>query len=401
MNPELNKDGVSIQTLPEILEELSAGYKAIYGDDINLDQDTPDGQRVGIEAKLLSDLQLFAANLYAQFDPDFSIGEVQNKIFKISGVTRNPATLSSVEMTVTTDQPVTLDAGYTVNDDLGQKWVTTEENILVAGANSLSMFGEKFGAFEADAGTITTPVTIILGVISVTNALAAVPGLNEETDEQGRVRRNQSLENPSYSTVGSMFAKLANLEGVSDIQVYENDTDTADQLRDNESGSYVSAPGMPAHAIWVVLDGGDSADIVETMTKQKTAGTPMKGGVSGSFIESLLRPDGSSYIITHVMKYDRPDDVDLHIQFDVKRKDPAVPIDTTLIKQTLADHLYRTRETIVATELYAIIYSAGTNFTATSIQISDDDITYIDESLTPGFDERFTVDVLNIDITEV
>mgnify|MGYP001160708235 CR=1 FL=1 len=401
MKPELTRDGVEIQTLSEILEELSDGYRAIYGDDINLGQDTPDGQRVGLEAKLLADLQLFAANLYAQFDPDFSVGEVQNKIFKISGVTRNPATRSSVEMTITTDQLVTLPEGYTIKDYLGQNWVTTEESALVVGANSVSMFGEFFGAFEADPGTITEPVTIVLGVISVTNALAAVPGLNEETDEEARIRRNQSLENPSYSTVGSLFAKLANLEGVLDLQVYENDTDTPDQLRDNNTGQYVPSVGMPAHAIWVVIDGGDSADIVETMAKQKTSGTPMRGATSGVFLETLIRPDGSSYIITHVMNYGRPADKDLYIQFDVKRKDPAVPIDITLIKQTLADQIYRIRETIVATELYSIIYSAGTNFTATSIMISDDDITYTDETLTPDFDEKFTVDVANIDITEI
>ncbi len=400
MKPELTRNGVDIQTLSEILEELIEGYRAIYGEDINLDQDTPDGQRVGLEAKLLADLQLFGLNLYSQLDPDFSIGEILNKILKISGITRNPATRSSVEEQITTDQPLTLDAGYTIRDDLGQDWVTTEENILIAGVNTVTMFGEFFGKFEADPDTITTPVTIELGVLSVTNLLSAIAGVEEEKDPEARVRRNQSLENPSYSTVGSLFAKLANLEGVTDLQVYENDTDTPDQLRDS-SGAYVPAVGMPAHSIWVVIDGGDSADIVETMAKQKTSGTPTRGAVSGSFVESLLRPDGSTQIITHVMKYDRPADLDLFIQFDVKRKDPAIPIDITLIKETLANQQYNIRETIVATELYAIIYSAGSNFTATSIMISDDDITYIDESLTPDFDERFTVDVANIDITEV
>ena len=195
MKPELTRDGVEIQTLSEILEELSENYRAIYGDDINLDQDTPDGQRVALEAKLLADLQLFAANLYAQFDPDFSIGEIQNKIIKIAGVTRNPATRSSVEMTITTNQAVTLPEGYTVKDDLGQNWITTEVNSLISGANTVSMFGEFFGSFEADPNTITTPVTIILGVVSVTNPLASVSGADEETDEELRILKVREFDN--------------------------------------------------------------------------------------------------------------------------------------------------------------------------------------------------------------
>ena len=390
MKPELTIDGVEIQTLSEILEELSESYRAIYGDDINLDQSTPDGQRVALEAKLLADLQLFGANLYAQLDPDFSIGEIQNKIIKIAGVTRNPSTRSSVEMTITTNQSVTLTEGYTIKDDLGQNWITTEENVLISGANTISMFGEFFGALEADPNTITTPVTIILGVVSATNPLASVSGVDEETDEELRVRRNKSLQNPAYSTTGSMFAKLANLEGVVDLQVYENDLDTLD-----------SARNMVAHSIWVVIDGGDTADIVEVLAKQKTGGTAQKGSQSGIYLEALKTPDGSSFNLSHTMLYDRPTDADLFIKFDVKRKDPSSPIDIDLIKQTLATQVYKIREAIVATELYAIIYSAGSNFTATSIMISDDNITYIDESLTPGYAERFTVDVLDIAVTEI
>lgn len=399
MKPELTFEGVSIETFSEIFASLIDEYKAIYGDDINVEQDSPDGQRLGIEAKLLADLQLFGANLYAQFDPDFSVGEVQNKMIKWAGITRNAATRSSAEVDITTDRNLLLESGYTIKDDLDQNWVTTSDNNLLLGTNTVTMLSEDFGDFEADPNTLVTPITIILGVISTTNPLVAVTGIAEETDEALRIRRNGSLENPSLSTVGSLFAKLANLEGVTDLQVYENDTDIADQLRDN--GLYVPSVGMPAHAIWVVIEGGENADIIETIAKQKTAGTPNRGDESGIFLETLTNPDGTTYIITHVLKYDRPTFVDLYVKFNVKRKNPAIPIDITLIKQTLIASKFKIHEQVLATELYATIYNAGTNFIASDIEISDDDIIFIDESLTPDFQEQFILQEANIDITEV
>jgi hypothetical protein len=50
MKPEFTVDGISVQTYQEIYDELAASYRLIYGDDINLDADSPDGQRVAIEA---------------------------------------------------------------------------------------------------------------------------------------------------------------------------------------------------------------------------------------------------------------------------------------------------------------------------------------------------------------
>ncbi|OQY25514.1 MAG: hypothetical protein B6244_14960 [Candidatus Cloacimonetes bacterium 4572_55] len=64
MSLEFTPDGIKIQTYEEIFDFLAEGYRAIYGVDINLDQDSPDGQRVGIEAKARLDIQTFALALY-------------------------------------------------------------------------------------------------------------------------------------------------------------------------------------------------------------------------------------------------------------------------------------------------------------------------------------------------
>ena len=47
---EINDKGVTAPNLDEIISEKSEGYRLIYGQDISIDADSPDGQRIGIES---------------------------------------------------------------------------------------------------------------------------------------------------------------------------------------------------------------------------------------------------------------------------------------------------------------------------------------------------------------
>ena len=390
MKPEFTIAGVDVQTFEEIFTELSDGYKLIYGDDIVIDQDTPDGQRIGIEAKARLDLQTFALQLYTQFDPDFATGGVLNKIIKLIGINRRPATRSTVDVTITTSAAIDLPAGYTVQDDSEQNWVTLSAQSLVFGANAVTLSAEFFGNVESAPATITTPITIVNGVVSVTNTLAAVAGLDEETDAELRIRRNKSLENASYSTIGGLFAKLANITGVTDLAVYENDTPAYDAVRD-----------INAHTVWVIVEGGENAAFVEVIAKNKTAGAGLKGIETGTFTEDILKPDGSIFEFIHSVNYDRPTEIPLHITLTATRKSATSPIDIDLLKGAIAEKLYSINESAVASELYAYGYPAGNNFILTDLLVSDDGITYVDESISNALDEKFVIDIANIDITEV
>lgn len=382
-------EGLEIQTYQEIYDELAAGYREIYGPDINLDPDSPDGQRIAIEAKARLDLQSFAANLYAQFDPDFSIGEVLNKIIKLTGIARQPASRSQVDVTITTDRALTLPAGYAVEDDLNQIWITTSDQSLINGANTVTLVAEDFGAVEADPDTITEPVTVIIGVQSVTNPSAATVGRDEETDVELRVRRNRSLQSSATSTVGGLFTAIGDLPGVTDLAVYENDEDTADVTRN-----------IDPHTIWLIVEGGEVADIVEAMVKNKTGGTGVKGSVTGTYIETLYKPDGTEYTITHGMAFDRPTGIPLYVNLTVEGTDGAT-VDTDAVKDAIAARELSIAEPLKAGQLYSEALSVADNYTVTLLEISDDNVTFTDGRLDPGFDGVFTIDTADITITDI
>lgn len=389
MSFQFTADGMTIQTYQEIYDELVAAYQGIYGADINTDPDSPDGQRIGVEAKARLDLQSFALYVYNQLDADLSSGEFLNKMIKWAGISRQPASRSQVDMTITVDRDLTLPSGYTIGDDLGQSWITTAATAVVTGANTVTMVASDFGAIAADAGTITEPTDVIIGVVSVTNPAAAVVGSDEETDADVRIRRNRSLANPNTSTTGGLFTALGNLAGVTELKIYENDTDTYDATLD-----------LNANTLWVIINGGVTADIIETYAKNKTGGTPVKGSVTGTYIETLYQPDLTPYYIHHDTAFDRPTDVPLYITLTVESISGAA-VDTAAIKTALEAVNFSIAQVANASSLYTPVYSVSDDFVATLLEISRDDITYTADHITPAPDEIFSISAVNITITDI
>ena len=388
--PKFTPEGIQVQTFQEIYDEIAAGYRTIYGEDINLAADTPDGQRVAIEAQLVLDSQSFGALEYNQRDPDFALGQSLNSIIKLSGINRRPATRSQVDVLVVTDRSLTLPVDYAVEDELGQSWTTLAIRDLSAGTTTVTLFAEDFGSVEADAATIINPVTVVIGVQSVTNPIAATVGIDEETDQDLRVRRNRSLETPRSSSTGRMFTALASLPNVIDVAVYENDTDVTD------------ADGIPAHSLWIVVEGGAVSSIIETMVKNKTGGKGMVGSVTGTFEEDVLRPNGSTFTIIHSMTFDRPVFVPVLVRLDATRKESGSPIDEALISQSIATRTFFIGENLLASDLYRLAFDAGQNFIPTNLQISSDGgVTYTDGRLLSGLNEKFSIAASDVTVTEI
>lgn len=390
MTIEFTPSGLSISTLTEIIERLQAEYKSIYGVDINLESSTPDGQRIGIEAKVIADTEEFVLNLYNQMDPDLAEGQWLDKLIKFSGIVRKAATRSTVDIEVTTDRNLTLPINYTITDDLNQEWITTSESNLISGVNTVTFVSKVFGSIAADANTINNPTEVILGVVSVNNPSNAIIGIDEETDGELRIRRAKSVERPAFSTVGGLFARLADLDGVSDLSILENDTNIYDATND-----------LNAHTIWCIVEGGEVNDIIEVITKNRTAGVGTKGSISGVFIETLTLPNGDPFTIEHTMNFDRPNIVDLYVSLTATRTNIASPIDIDLIKNKLSERLFTIGENVRASALYSIAYQAGTNFVLSDLLISDDDVVFTDENIIAGAGDKFRIQVANIDVTEV
>jgi uncharacterized phage protein gp47/JayE len=388
--PTIDANGITIQSFDDILAELEAGYRAIYGVDINLSQESPDGQRIAIEAKSRADMQAFGLWIANNFDPDFARGIFQAKIAKLSGIFPRPATRSFWDLSIVTTRVLTLPTGYQISDDLGQLWELPAPVILPIGTSPITFQATDFGAVTGLAGAVFTPVTVVLGVTGFTAAVDAEPGKDEETDEELVQKRNLSLENPAFSTTNSLAARLLNTAGVTDARVYDNDSDVFDTVN-----------SLDAHSIWAVVEGGTIDDIMQVLLFQKTGGTGIKGAIQATIPETLTRPDGSTFIVNQIRRFDRPVMAPIYVTLTAKRRNPLVPVDVALIKQKIAAYKFYIGTALEASALYCPAYTAGDDFILTLMKISKDNITFTDGSLSPAPGAKFEILAANITITEV
>jgi len=187
-----------------------------------------------------------------------------------------------------------------------------------------------------------------------------------------------------------MFTALASLPNVTDVAVYENDTPTTD------------ADGIPGHSLWVVVEGGAVAAIVETMTKNKTGGKGMVGSVTGSFLEDVIRPNGTIFTIIHTMTFDRPVNVPVLVRLDATRKNDNDPVDEALISQAIEQRKFNIGENLLAGDLYRLAFNAGENFIPTNLEISQDGgATYTDGRITSALNEKFSIAASDVAVTEI
>ena len=160
--------------------------------------------------------------------------------------------------------------------------------------------------------------------------------------------------------------------------------------------------GIPAHSLWVVVEGGAVSDIVETMVKNKTGGKGMVGAVTGTFSEDFKRPNGTTFTIVHSMTFDRPVDVPVLVRLDATRKDAANPVDEALISQAIAARTFNIGENLLAGDLYRLAFNAGESFIPTNLEISrDSGATYTDGRILSDLNEKFSIAAGDVAVTEI
>ncbi len=328
----IDASGLTTKTKAELTAELIAALQAAYGPDINTDTDSPDGQMIGIYVQGAIDNLDLLTQIYNSFDPDHALGRSLDARAAINGVQRLGGTFSLTNITVTTDRALSLagldseidnpdGVGYTVQDSAGVQWIlATSQAVAGAGSYVYQFRAKNVGATLTTPNTITIPVTIVLGVVSVNNPSPLTSlGIDQETDAALRIRRQKSVALSSKGFLDGLLAALLNINDVTAAFVYENVTGAVD------------GDGVPEHSIWVIVNGGSDADIAAVIYAKRNAGCGMKG----SEVVNVLQVDGTLFTI----KFDRVVAQNLYIQVTMTPLDGVGTIDTTFMKAQIVARL--------------------------------------------------------------
>lgn len=294
MPNQITAAGLETKTTDEIVTGLDASFRTIYGADINLASNTPDGQIIGIFAQEVSDVLDLVTQVYAMFDPDQAIGVTLDFRCAINGIKRKPATFSTTDISIVTTsscnligldgKPAPDGTEFIVQDNGGTKWILLNSYSISGATTTILVFqAVDAGAILTAANTITIPVSVVLGVASVNNPAAQLTtGQNEEQDGALRLRRQKSVALSSSGFYDALLAALLNIPDVTSAAIYENTTGSTD------------GDGIPGHSIWVIVAGGTDADIAQAIYAKRNAGCGMYGSIS----YTITRLNGAPFVIS-------------------------------------------------------------------------------------------------------
>lgn len=386
-----SQTGLVTQSLEEIITEITGKYQEIYGNDINIDQNTPDGQMINLLAQMKKDILDLLVQYNSNIDVDQVQGIAQQILYKLNGLEIKSYTYSYVNVKVTTSGPTNLQGldnnidnsdgtGYTIQDTNGNRWILANSVINLNGTDEFPFRAAELGGIQCLPNTVTLPETIVSGVVSVTNPAANyITGDTGESDAEYRQRRNKTVALPSQGFDESIEAQLLNLDTFTQVKVYDN-------------RKSVEVNGIPAHTIWVIVEGGQNSEIGNIIYANIPPGIPMKGS-----IEVLVSKSNGE--LTPVY-FDRGTAQTLYVKITIKNLETTA-LDETDIKNKMSENLtYNIGENAdtatITCVLRDILNNTGIPY---DVEVSTDNSNW-QEIVTPtGLDNYFALAAENITLT--
>ena len=392
MPNSLDATGLRVKSTTEIIADLAAAMQAIYGPDINVAPNSPDGQFINIFAQASSDMLELLLGVYNSFSPVTAYGVLLDQRVALNGVFRNKGTFTLTNVAVTVSQAVTLpglDAaiddpngtGFTIQDGSGNSFILTSTTYLGSpGTSTLTFRSQAIGAVQTIPNTLTNQLTRVLGVTAVNNPEAAYSlGVDEETDAQLRTRTARSFALASTGGADAVEAALHSIGDVTDALVIENATPA-------------TLLGTPANSIWVIVTGGTPLGIAAAIYAKKGIGCGMRG--AQTYV--IERADGTGF----TAQWDNAIAEPLHLKLTVNPRILGKAIDKPRVASELAAALlYKLGQIPNVGDIVNAVFKNDPSIYVTDLGVSSDGTTWLDSVQPTDAQRYFTVDPVNITIT--
>ena len=296
--------GVINVDVSEIKSEVENEFKAIFGNDLDISPETPQGRLIEAETFFRAQILEALAYLSNQINPNESTGQYLDSLSALTGCYRNGATRSSVMATLTgvagTIIPANSEA-TTLNNDV----FYLENSVTIGETGSVEgrFLSKEKGAIPCGAGELTTISSAVPGWETVTNASSANLGSEIESDEELRKRRRNTLYN-GRSLPGDIISGLSAIENIESVYLLVNNG-----TKDLETRGVTIAP----NTLYTCVLGGDNSEIAKALYMRNSAGCGYAGNTS-----VVVNDPWSNY--NYTVKFNRPTikyvDVKVYLQKD-------------------------------------------------------------------------------------
>lgn len=263
-----------------ILTAVLNDINTAFGGTLNVTQPealtTPQGQLASSLTAYIADKNVLFAYFVSQVNPQYAQGFMQDGIAAIFGLSRLPATYTTVTCTCTGAAGTVIPSGAQAQDVAGNLYVTSTGGTIGSG-NTVSIVFNCVtpGAIQCPASTLIQIMTTTPGWDSITNPTGTdtdplTIGSDLESASDFEYRRQQSVflnaQSPTQSIQAAVLASGADLTIPNiplDCYVTDNSTGT---------DTYVQGVLIPAHSVFVAVEGGDPSSIATAIWQKKAVG---------------------------------------------------------------------------------------------------------------------------------
>ena len=366
----LDKSGITISTLPEIKSRLENLMRGIYGQDINLEADTPDGQLIGVLAQELSNCYQLIYGIYRQLDPYSATGNWLTSVTKYAGIVRRDATYSTCDKVIFSGKTGLKIPAGTILKKESDKWVVLNDIVIGDSGSTIGKIrSQNLGLYELSKGDELDSEVLFIGLTSIVADKNSEDGREIESDGSLLVRFMRSHTINNSEDKSGIAAALLDLPFVKQAVVYENFTNEVDEK------------GLPPHSINAVVVGGNDADIAGVITRKKIGGCGLHGEIETRY----------SYMdVERVVFFDRAKEKKIKVKLVVSRKKNFVDIDIDKIKEDISAASFSIGEEVYSSSLYCKV--STDNFYIKSITVDGSDTVQV------GYREYAIIDSEDVEV---
>ncbi len=254
----INNTGVITVDAAAIQQDVENEYKAVFGADLIVTPNTPQGLLISAEVLARIALAENNAQLANQINPNLAGGVFLDSVMALTNpYNRQPALQSIVFATLAGTPGTVIPAGSIVSEtgsgDANEFYTLVDVTIPAGGSATNVQFNSvEYGPIPCATGLLTVIVTAVLGWTGVSNSTAAVLGRLAQSDLDARLYRLNTLATQGASTAQAITSELLRLSNVSSVTFLENTANTT---------TTISGVSMAPHSIYVCVDDTVAADL--------------------------------------------------------------------------------------------------------------------------------------------
>ena len=342
----VTEQGFTVKSAAEITADLDAKFVGTFGSQFDTSAESPDGQLIGVVAKLLEDVWQQAEGAYNAYSPSNAYGVGLDKVAEINGITRITNLPTSVAITFSGTAGTVVPAGYIVKTVDGLEFATVAVAVIPAIVTAKCT---TQGAIRILANEVHVLTTAIAGLTGATNLEPGITGIVREEDPAFRARRENSTISRGTSSIDAIYEGVKSLN-LPYIAIVENTTSA-------------TVDGVPANSFLVVVEGGTPAEVSQVIYDNKPQGITSYGSIVTVINDSKGYP--------HNIGISRPTPIDISVTTSITNLPGASVDSATLVKAAIVDYVNNLNisEDVYWSYFFSAILEVVPNIKINSLQI--------------------------------